>query len=467
MKLRCSQLLVITLFLLVSNSSTAGQSDVEGATVQKAGEHGQVSHNHHKVKLFKADEVLKQHAKNQSPLPHNHGEEKNLPYVCPMHPQVQQTSEGNCPICGMHLIKKKLPLQYEEASSGIAKKTGSIMAGNHHHPTLPAIKLSSTSQKIMTVKTAVVSKRLLSSDIQAIGQVAYNDDTTLDFVPRAEGWIEKLHTSREGTRVKKGDRLLDFYSPEILAAQDGYILALKSNYSFSGERREFFDRVAREKLKLYGITDEAIDEMSKSGELKQTIPLRAPQDGIITVLDVDQGDRVALKDRFMVIADMSSVWVNASVFENQIALLNTRATVVVRSAAFPDKSWEGQIDYISAALDPKTNTLPVRLLVNTPNELLKPNMLVQVSIKNPASIKPFLVVPNDAIIPLERDHFRVIRLNNDEYYQPIDIKLGRRGSNFTEILSGLEEGDKVVTSGQFLLDSESNLQAGFNRLQHH
>lgn len=392
---------------------------------------------------------------HSEPTPHVH----TAPFVCPMHSNVQQSSAGTCPICRMDLVQKR-GMQKEVIMDHSSPKHSAMPA------TTPQITINADAQKAIALKTAEVVRRHLPSRIETIGKVTYNEDTVLDFVPRAEGWVDKLHIKHEGIRVKKGDKLLDFYSPEILVAQDGYVLSLKTNYSFSPERREYFDRIAQEKLRLYGMSTEMIREMSETGELKQTITLEAPQGGVITTLDVDQGDPVSVRDRFMVIADLTSVWIDASVYEHQLPLLASIKRVTINSSAMPGKTWQGKIDYIAASLDPKTNTLPVRLLVETPEELLKPNMQVDISLQGETS-EAVLMVPNNALIPMERNKYHLVKANKNKSYQSVTVVPGRIGTHFTEILSGLEEGDEVVTSGQFLLDSESSLQANIGSMTHH
>lgn len=377
-------------------------------------------------------------------------------FICPMHPHIHQDEHGSCPICGMDLVKSKSTSSEQ-----------SLM--DHAEPEHEELALSSTitvkpeSLAVIGVKTVKVERKTMPSQIETYGTVAYNEDTSINFVARTEGWVDKLHTLHEGIRVKKGDSLLDFYSPDLLMAQDGFVVSLKNNFSFGGERQEFFDKVGREKLRLYGINIEDIEQLAQSGELKQSTTLKANQDGIITEMDVDQGDFVDKGGRFMVIADMTSVWVYATIPEQQIAQLDKANKVEITSKAFPELHWEGKIDYVGAALDPSTNTLKVRLLVQTPDEKLKPNMRVTARLVQ--SEEPSrLVVPNEALIPAANNEYRIVKAVTATSFQSVAVKVGRVSQHYTEILSGLEEGEQIVASGQFLLDAESNLQAGLKRL---
>lgn len=376
-------------------------------------------------------------------------------YMCPMHPHIQQHEKGSCPICGMDLVQGKTAEPMHSAMDH-AEKIESL-------PLTPSITVKPESLAIIGVKTVKVERKVLPTQIETYGTVAYNEDTSTNFVARTEGWVDKLHTLHEGIRVKKGDPLLEFYSPDLLMAQDGFVVSLKNNFSFGGERQAFFDKVGREKLRLSGIAPEDIEQLAQSGELKQTSVLRANQDGIITEMDVDQGDFVDQGQRFMVIADMQSVWVYAHIPEQQIGLLDKTNKVEVISTAFPELEWEGKIDYMGASLDPSTNTLKVRLLVNTPDEKLKPNMRVTARLSTEAE-PARLVVPNEALIPAAQNEYRIVKAVTANSFQTVSVKIGRVSQHYTEILSGLEEGEQIVAAGQFLLDAESNLQAGLQRL---
>ncbi|TXH68069.1 MAG: efflux RND transporter periplasmic adaptor subunit [Thiothrix sp.] len=377
-------------------------------------------------------------------------------YICPMHPHIHQDEHGTCPICGMDLVQTQRTAEQASKIAQAPVKEELLSSSS-------IVTVKPESLTIMGLKTAKVEKKVFPTQIETYGTVAYNEDTATNFVARTEGWVDKLHTLHEGIRVKKGDTLLDFYSPDLLMAQDGFVVSLKNNFSFGGERQAFFDKVGREKLRLYGLTHEDIEQLAQTGELKQSIPLKANQDGIITEMDVDQGDFVDKGGRFMVIADMRSVWVYANIPEQQIAQLDQTNQVEITSQAFPDLKWQGKIDYVGAALDPSTNMLKVRLLVETPDEKLKPNMRVTAHLHTEAE-SARLVVPNEAIIPAARNEYRIVKAVTANSFQTVSVKIGRVSQHYTEILSGLEEGEQIVAAGQFLLDAESNLQASLKRL---
>ena len=399
-------------------------------------------------------------------------------YVCPMHPHIHQDHAGSCAICGMDLVPKVRtgqaassavsPADIEQLDCDSSGGKPTIQARLLNTPAstdaeLPAVHVSVESISLLGLKTALVEQRVLPQVIETLGIVAYNEDRLVDFVPRAAGWVDKLYVPHEGVRVMEGDKLLEFFSPDILSAQDGYVLALKSNYSFSGERRAFFDRVAREKLRLYGLSAETIQQVTDKGELLQTVPLLAPQSGVITRLDVDEGDAVSSQDRFMVIADPASLWVYADVYEHQIAQLNSIGSVTISSSAWPGQSWSATVDYIDTAVNRETHTLRVRLNVAVPEERLKPEMLVNVTLQT-APRQPVIVVPNEALIPVSRHEQRVVRINANGQFQPVAVRTGVVSQHFTEIVAGLEVGDRIVSSGQFLLDAESHLQASLQRM---
>lgn len=399
------------------------------------------------------------HIQEQSATQHSAASQES--FICPMHPHVHQEAQGACPICGMDLVQAK--------STNTQHNRHTMSDMDHAQPKDEVLSVTNRitvkpeSLAVIGVKTVKVERKVLPTQIETYGTVAYNEDTSTNFVARTEGWVDKLHTLHEGIRVKKGDVLVDFYSPDLLMAQDGFVVSLKNNFSFGGERQEFFDKVGREKLRLSGIAYEDIEQLAQSGELKQSIALRANQDGVITEMDVDQGDFVEKGGRFMVIADMRTVWVYATIPEQQIAQLDKTNKVEIISSAFPELHWQGKIDYLGAALDPSTNTLKVRLLIETPDEKLKPNMRV-IARLNTETEQAHLVVPNQALIPAANNEYRIVKAVTANSFQTVSVKLGRVSQHYTEILSGVEEGEQIVAAGQFLLDAESNIQAGLQRL---
>ena len=358
-------------------------------------------------------------------------------YVCPMHPQIIKDEEGSCPICGMDLVPKMIDPD----------------TGKH-----PAVSVKGEIIQSMGLRTEAVSRDTLWRFIKTVGRVDYNETRLIHLHPRADGWMESLMIRSEGEQVSRGDKLGTFYSPEILSAQVDFFVALEQ----SGNSRS--DRVekARNRLRILGIDETIIRQLEESRETRNALPVFAPGDGIVTRLGAREGMYLKPDMEMMTIADLSSVWVMVDVYEHQIGWLQEGLTAEISVPAWPGKSWEGKVDYIYPELDMKSRTLRVRLEFPNPDITLKPNMFAEVKIYGGPQ-RDTLMIPAEALIRTgERD--TVVTSLGDGRFQPVDVVVGARSNGKVEILSGLKEGDEIVTSGQFLIDSESSLQASFRRM---
>jgi Cu(I)/Ag(I) efflux system membrane fusion protein len=310
----------------------------------------------------------------------------------------------------------------------------------------------------MGLRTAVVRKDTLWRFIRTVGRIDYDETKLIHLHPRAEGWMESLVIRSEGERVRKGDKLGTFYSPEILSAQVDFFVALEQSGNIRSSRVE----KARNRLRILGVDDTTIRQLEKERETRNALPVYAPGDGIVTMLGAREGMFLAPDMEMMTIADLSSVWVMVDVYEHQIGWLTEGLTAEISVPAWPGKSWEGTVDYIYPELDMKSRTLRVRLEFPNPDMQLKPNMFAEVKIYGGPQADT-LQIPAEALIRTgKRD--TVVTALGDGRFQPVDVVVGAQSNGNVEILSGLEEGDEIVTSGQFLIDSESSLQASFQRM---
>ena len=356
-------------------------------------------------------------------------------YVCPMHPQIVRDDPGSCPICGMDLVEKMMDPQ----------------AGKH-----PTVEISNAVINSMGVRTAAATEQTLWRFIETVGRVEY-DETRLTHVhPRAEGWMEQLNLRAEGDPVKKGQVLGRLYSPEILNAQVDFLIALNQS---AGKVRV---QKARNRLRLLGVTEGTISAIEKRGEALNTVPVTAPGEGVVTKLGAREGMFVKPDMEIVTIADLGRIWVLVDVYEHQIDWLAEGQSAEIRVPAYPGRVWEGQVEYIYPELDPKSRTLRVRLAFDNPDGLLKANMFADVAIYGGPK-RGVLAVPAEAVIETGRRSSVVLSLG-DGRFQPVDVVTGMRGNGMVEILSGLKSGAQVVISGQFLIDSESSLQASFLRM---
>jgi Cu(I)/Ag(I) efflux system membrane fusion protein len=363
-------------------------------------------------------------------------------YVCPMHPQIVRDEPGTCPICGMDLVKKMLD----------------PMTGKH-----PEVRLSAAVVQNMGVRTASVERGTLWKLVRTVGRVEYDETRLAHVHPRADGWIESLALRAEGEPVKQGQELAELYAPDILNAQVDFLLAREP--SAQGRRGVSRDK-ARNILRLLDVPDETIRDIERTGETRNTVPVRAPISGIVTKMMARDGMYVTPSVEMFTIADLSRVWVMVDVYEHQIDWLQTGLSAEIAVPARPGQSWEGTVDYLYPELDPKTRTLKVRLVFDNPDLVLKPNMFADVVIYGGPK-RDVLKIPAEALIATGERESVVKVLGDDDggrRFQPVDVVTGMQRDGAVEILSGLDEGDEIVISGQFLIDSESSLQASFMRM---
>jgi Cu(I)/Ag(I) efflux system membrane fusion protein len=369
-------------------------------------------------------------------------------YVCPMHPQIVSKHPGSCPICGMDLVLKEV---------------------ESHDDELPPVTLSMAVIQNMGVRSAKVERGTLSKKIRTQGRVTYDDDRIIRIHPRTAGWIENLYVRTDGVRVERKDDLADYFSPDILLAQQDYISSLKDAEvdSFGGSTpdpaRSFRERSGVDLLKYFNVPSMDIMSLEQTMQPRSIIPIKAPQGGILIEHNVREGTFVTPRDNIFTIADLSDVWIMVDIFEHQLAWVRSGLMAEVSTPAYPGRTWKGKLDFVYPEVDPKARTMRARLEVKNPGELLLPNMFVQIDLATDTDKRNVLQVPREAVI-LTGEREVVIKDLGEGRFQPVEVKTGLWNDTHAEILSGLDEDDKVVVSGQFMIDSESSLQASFRRL---
>ncbi len=391
-------------------------------------------------------------------------------YVCPMHPQIIRGKEGNCPICGMDLIKKEAEEPREKKllywvapmdANYRRDKPGKSPMGMDLVPVYDdgeeglTVKISPAVENNMGVRTAIVKKDKLWRRIDTVGYVDFDENKISHIHLRTKGWIEKLLIKSEGERVKKGQLLFEVYSPELVNAQEEYLQALRSG-------RKGLSSASRERLEALGISAAQIKKLNKKRRSSQFVKIFAKQDGIVAKLNVREGMFVMPQKEVMSLADLSSVWILAEVFESQADWVKQGQSAEVKLSYLPGRIWEGEVEYIYPSLDPKTRTLKVRLRFDNVDEALKPNMFAGVTIYGGAK-REVIIIPREALIRTGNDE-RVIISVGEGRFQPRDVTAGIESGEYIEIIKGLAVGDKVVTSGQFLIDSEASLKASIARM---
>ena len=305
------------------------------------------------------------------------------------------------------------------------------------------------------VRTTSSERSRLWRGIDTVGYVDYDESKVSHIHLRTEGWLERLYVESEGERVSRGQRLFDLYAPELVNAQEEYVQALKL-----GNRD--LAQASRERLKALGIPDDQIAQLKKTRRVQQTITLYAPQDGVVSTLPVREGMFVRPAMRVMSLADLSSVWLLAEVYERQADWVKVDQPAEVRLTYRPGEVWQGEVEYIYPSLDPKTRTLRVRLQFDNPQEVLKPNMYASVRIFG-GPREDIIVVPLQALIRTGRAE-RVIIALGDGRFEAREVQAGIESGDWIEIIEGLDAGEEVVISGQFLIDSEASLKASLMRM---
>jgi len=394
-------------------------------------------------------------------------------YVCPMHPQIIRDQPGNCPLCGMDLVVKQV--DEEQMSSGEKKilywvapmdpayrrdgpgksPMGMDLVPVYNEGGGVSVKISPAVENNMGVRTAMVERKRLWRRIDTVGYVDFDENKISHIHMRTKGWIEKLEVKSEGERVSKGQLLFEIYSPELVNAQEEYIQALRSKNSILIE-------ASSDRLKALGIPGRQVQQLKQTKRARQYVPIYAKQDGIVSKLNVREGMFVDPMREVMSLADLSSVWLLAEVFESQADWVKVGQSAEVRLSYLPGREWEGKVEFIYPSLNQKTRTLKVRLRFDNPNEALKPNMFANVTIYGGAK-NNLIIIPREALIRAGAEE-RVIIAEGDGRYSPRIVTAGIESGDFVEVVSGLSEGDRVVTSGQFLIDSEASLKASLARM---
>lgn len=420
------------------------------------------------------DNDMKGSTENKTETAAEHGVKHLDPkYVCPMHPQIIRDKPGSCTICGMTLVEKKAEL--ENMSSGERK----ILYYRHpHKPQIisdtprkdemgmdyvpiydngggSAVKISPTVVQNLGVRTSKVKRDKLWRRIDTVGYVDHDESKLSHIHMRTDGWVEKLYVKTEGEHVKKGAPLFALYSPALVNAQEEYLQAL-------GIRSQSLIKASRDRMKALGISGGQIKRLHDSKKVQQRITVYAPQDGVVSTLEVREGKYIKPATDIMTLADLSSVWIMAEVFEQQADWVKTNQPAEVRLSYLPGKVWKGTVDYVYPRLDAKTRTLKVRLKFENINEALKPNMYADVAIFGGAK-GDILVIPREALIRTGNET-RVIMDIGEGKFMPRNIVVGVESGDNVEVIAGLNENDRVVTSGQFLIDSEASLKASLSRM---
>jgi len=323
----------------------------------------------------------------------------------------------------------------------------------------PGVAVSPRVRQSLGMRTAAAEVTELRRDLLAVGYVQADERRMARAEVRAAGWIEKLHVRAVNEPVRAGQTLAEIYSPELLAAQEEYLLARRMAQDNPAE--EPLARAARRRLESYAISDADIRKIESSGVASRRIALLAPISGVVSELAVREGVMVQAGTPVFTLTDLSSVWIAVEVPEAQAAVLRQGQQADARIPTLPGRTFEGRIDYVYPDLNAQTRTVKARIALANPGFALKPGMFAQVSLG--AVARKALTVPTEAVIQTGTRSV-VIVLDGDRF-QPATVRTGEASDGRVEILSGLKAGEQVVASGQFLIDSEASLRGALARLE--
>ena len=367
-------------------------------------------------------------------------------YTCPMHPSVRQDHPGACPICGMTLVKKSV-----EPSMNMQEEQK-----------LADVAISPGRQVLANVSTTIARRQALTRVIRAVGTIQYAEPNLRHITMRFPGRIERLFVSFTGQFIKKGDPVAEIYSPEAISAEQEYLLAFRANEqtddssSYAGDGSNALMRQSRMKLERWGFSARQIEELQQKNAVHDVVTIYSPISGTVLKKNADPQQYAGSGENLFDVADLSTVWMVADVYEYEIQSLKIGQIVEAESEAYPGEKFRGKVTFVSPTVDPSSRSIRVRAELPNPGGHLKVDMFVNalLNIDIPSSV----VVPASAVLSTGGKDIVWVE-KGEGIYTPRTITLGVRAGNDWQVLGGLSAGEKVVTSGGYLIDSESQLEA--------
>jgi Cu(I)/Ag(I) efflux system membrane fusion protein len=412
-------------------------------------------------------------------------------YQCPMHPTIIQDHPGDCPICGMKLVKMESPSKDQKGTErGGQKKLLFYRSPMDPQQTSPVprkdemgmdyipvyeedvsggrgdvegraeVFIDPSRQQLIGLRTATVTRSQIGAEWRTVGRVQVDPTRVSQISVKTASYVERIYVDFVGKPVKRGEPLFTYYSPELLAAQQEYLMALKTQSLNSGGTMSAGDSLvlaaAKRKLQLWDVPESAIRRIEQTGEVTKAMIFISPVSGFVTAKNMVEGSALNMGDTAYEITNLDSVWVMADAYQSDAARAEVGMTATMRLESLPDRVYPGMVEFIDPVLDPNSRTYKVHIHVANPNNELKPDMFAEVSFQS--SAHEALTVPMDAIIPSGRGNMVFVALG-DGKFQPRAVSLGAKSGDRVEVVGGLSEGESVVTRANFLVDSESSLRA--------
>ena len=381
------------------------------------------------------------------------GERQVLYWYDPMHPAYKSDKPGIAPDCGMQLVPK-----YAEEMEAMKE----MPAGT--------VQISPAKQQLIGVRTATVESQRVTRTLRTVGRVGADETKIARIHVKVAGWVEEVYVDFVGKLVEKGQPLFNLYSPELVSAQKEYLIARRAEsylgqapYAEAAQGSEALLRAARERLKLWDVTDEQLQKLGETGEASRTITLYSPITGFVMKRNLFPRVYVTPESELYELADLSTIWVNADIYEYEVPYVRLGQPARMWLSYFPGKAYTGTVSYIYPTLDPQTRTVKVRLEFPNPELQLKPDMFAEVELS--IDYGTHLAVPQEAVLDAGTEQV-VFLAHADGYFEPRRVKLGARVDDKIIVLEGLRPGDTIVTSGNFLIDSESRLKSAMEGMKH-
>jgi RND family efflux transporter MFP subunit len=424
------------------------------------------------------------------PIKHaSHQEERKQLYTCPMHPQIVRDKPGDCPICGMKLVpiknekkrnEKKTMYRSSMNPKEVSDKPGKDSMGMDMVPFetgsgddeiatpsgLAPVTITKDKREMIGLVFEEVKVRNIRKEIRTSVRIVPDETKQFRVMTKVNGWVEKLYVNQTGQFVKRGSPLLSVYSPELLSAQQEYLSAIKAKLRFKDDMdkdmpgsMDEIEKAARERLGLLDISDAQIERVRTSGKAERAVTLYAPSSGYVTEKMVLQGQKIMMNDALMVIVDLSRVWGELDIHETDLPYVKIGMPVEITLSYWQGKSFKGRISFLNPFMDPESRVLKARIEIPNTGLVLKPNMYGDAVLSYAVGKK--LAVSDQAVMQTGVRNYVFIEGKGD-LVVPYEVKIGTRSSDgYYEVVSGLKGGEKVVTSANFLIDSESSLKAAF------